>query len=132
MTRNSEIGNTPVWFLPNVLRPRQNRDTKFATNVYNEMLMNSAKCQGCSFYHFWVIKGKPTGEGGIKWAPSHTHTHTQIRLKQFIYMHLKGLITHFQKIVLFIMLWFTVSEILGFEVDKFCWIPAEPVSVLIF
>ena len=39
------------------------------------MLMNSAKCQGCSFYHFWVIKGKPTGEGGIKWAPSHTHTH---------------------------------------------------------
>ena len=25
------------------------------------MLLNSAKCQGYSFYRFWVIKGKPTG-----------------------------------------------------------------------
>ena len=25
------------------------------------MLLNPAKCQGYSFYHFWVIKGKPTG-----------------------------------------------------------------------
>ena len=27
----------------------------------------------------------------------------------------KGLVTHFQKVVLFIMLWLTVSEILVFE-----------------
>ena len=26
------------------------------------MLLNAAKCQGYSFYHFWVIKGKPTEE----------------------------------------------------------------------
>ena len=25
------------------------------------MLLNAAKCQGYSFYLFWVIRGKPTG-----------------------------------------------------------------------
>ena len=40
-------------------------------------------------------------------------------LKQFIYMHLKGLVTHFQKMVLFILLWFTVLKILVFEVENF-------------
>ena len=25
------------------------------------MLVNASKYQGLSFYHFWVIKGKPTG-----------------------------------------------------------------------
>ena len=39
-------------------------DTKFGTNVSNRMLLNTAKFQGYSFYRFWVIKGKPTGEGG--------------------------------------------------------------------
>ena len=33
-------------------------------------------------------------------------------------MHLKGLVAHFQKMVLFIMLWFAVLEILGFEVKE--------------
>ena len=41
-------------------------------------------------------------------------------LKQFTYIHLKGLLTHFQKMVLFIMLWRTLSEILVFEVKEFC------------
>ena len=36
------------------------------------------------------------------------------------YMHLKGLVTHFQKTLLLIMLWLTVSEILGLEVEEFC------------
>ena len=48
------------------------------------------------------------------------------RLKQFTYMHLKGLVTHFQKLVLFIMLWLTVSEVWVFEVEdflrNFCWV----------
>ena len=35
-------------------------DAKFATNVFNEMLLNVAKSQGYSFYHFRVIKGEPT------------------------------------------------------------------------
>ena len=29
--------------------------------VSNEMLINDAKCQGYTFYYFWVIKGKPKG-----------------------------------------------------------------------
>ena len=47
-------------------------------------------------------------------------------LKQITYMHLKGLITHFQKMILFIMQWLNVSEMLGFEVKDillyFCWV----------
>ena len=31
------------------------------------MLLNAAKCQGYSFYSFWVIKGKPAG--GVKLLP---------------------------------------------------------------
>ena len=32
------------------------------------MLLNVAKCQGSSFYRFWVIKGKPTE--GVKLTPT--------------------------------------------------------------
>ena len=35
-------------------------------------------------------------------------------------MQLKGLVTHFQKIVSFIVLRLTISEILVFEVEEFC------------
>ena len=67
LTRNREIGNTPVWVLLNVWRLGQVRETKFGTKVSNEMLLNAAKCQGYSCYHFWVMKGKPTeGEGGLQ------------------------------------------------------------------
>ena len=41
-------------------------------------------------------------------------------LKQFTYIQLKGLVKFFQKMVLFIMLYLTVSEILGFEVKELC------------
>ena len=80
-TRNPEIENTPVWFLPNIWRLRQVRDTKFATNVSNEMLLNAAKCQAYSFYGFWFIKGNPTGEGGVKLPLFHK----QIRVKELEY-----------------------------------------------
>ena len=33
------------------------------------MLLNVAKFQGYSFSRFWVIKEKPTGEGGGKITP---------------------------------------------------------------
>ena len=32
--------------------------------IPNLARMPLIKCQGCSFYRFWVIKGKPTGGGG--------------------------------------------------------------------
>ena len=67
-----EIGNTTVRVLPNIWRLRRVRDTKFNPSFFDEMLLNAAKCQGYSFYRFWVIKGKPTG-GKI--------TPTQIRVK---------------------------------------------------
>ena len=71
-----EIGNTPVWVLPNIQRLEQVRDTKFGTNVSNKILLNAAKCQGYSFYRFSVIKGKPTGRAGVKFPLP------QIRLKR--------------------------------------------------
>ena len=64
LTRNPEIGNTFVWVFANIWRLRWVRDAKFGTNVSNKMLLNAAKCQGYSFYRFWVNKGKPTAGGG--------------------------------------------------------------------
>ena len=40
------------------------KKTKFGTNISDKMLLNAAKWQGYSFYRFWVIKGRPIGEGG--------------------------------------------------------------------
>ena len=45
LTRNLEIGNTPVWVLPNIWRLGQVRDIKFDMNLFNEKLLNAAKCQ---------------------------------------------------------------------------------------
>ena len=50
LTRNPEIGNTPVWVFPNIWRLGQVMDTKFGTNISNGMLLNAAKFQGYSFY----------------------------------------------------------------------------------
>ena len=61
LTRNLEIGNTPVWVLPNIWRLGQVMDTKFSTNVSNKILLNATKFQGYSSYRLWVIKGKPIG-----------------------------------------------------------------------
>ena len=83
LTRNLEIRNTPVRVLPNIWTLGQVRDTKFGTNVSNKILLNAAKCQGYSFYRFWVIQGKPTV--GVKLPPPHTHTHTQIRVKDSVW-----------------------------------------------
>ena len=60
LTWNPKIGYNPVWVLPNVWGQGRITDTKLGTNASNEMLSNVAKCQGHSFYRFWVIKGKPT------------------------------------------------------------------------
>ena len=64
LIRNPEIENTHIWILPNIRRLGWVKDTKFGTSVSNEKLLNAAKCQGYSFYLFWVIKGKATGGGG--------------------------------------------------------------------
>ena len=69
LTRNPEIGNIPVWLLPNIWGLGQVMNTKFGTNVSNRRLLNASNFQGYSFYRFWVIKGKPTGGGGITLPP---------------------------------------------------------------
>ena len=66
LTRNPEIGNTPVWVLPNTRRLGLVRNAKFGANVSTKMLLNPAKYQGYSFYRFWVIKEKPTTRTGVK------------------------------------------------------------------
>ena len=67
LTRNPEIGNTPVWVFSFIWRLGWVMDTKFGTNVSNRMLLNNAKCQGYSFYGFWV--GKTNWGGGVKITP---------------------------------------------------------------
>ena len=70
LTRNPEIRNAPVWVLLKIWRLGWVRDTKFGTDISNEMLLNAAKCQGCNFYRFWVIKRKATGRDKITPLPS--------------------------------------------------------------
>ena len=41
LTTNLEIGNTPVWILPNIWRLGWVRDTKSGTDVSKEMLLNA-------------------------------------------------------------------------------------------
>ena len=67
LTRNPEIGSTPVWVLLNIWRLGKVRDTKFGTIVSNKMLLYATKCQRYRFYCFWVIKEKPIG--GVKLSP---------------------------------------------------------------
>ena len=69
LIRNPEIGNTHVWVFPNIWRVGWVMNTKSGTNVSDRMLLNAAKFHGYSFYRFWVIKGKPTGGGGLKLLP---------------------------------------------------------------
>ena len=78
LTRNPEIGNTPVWVLLNIWRLGWVMDTRFGANISNRMLLNAAKLHGYSFNRFWVIKGKPSGM--VKLLPP------QIRVKQ-MYVH---------------------------------------------
>ena len=63
LTKYSDVGNIHVLILPNIWRLAQVRNTRFVTNIYNEMLLNAAKYHVYSFYRFWVVKGKIT-EGG--------------------------------------------------------------------
>ena len=44
-----EIGNTPIWVLPNIWRLGQVKNIKFGTNISNKMLLNAAKCQVTAF-----------------------------------------------------------------------------------
>ena len=70
LTRNPEIGNTPVWVLPIIWSWGKLEISNLAQTSLIKcywMLQNARV--------FWVIKGKPTEGGGDKITP------TQIRVK---------------------------------------------------
>ena len=74
--------------LSNIWRLWWDRDTKFDTNISNEMLLNAAKCQGSTFYCFCVIKGKPTDGGESKITPTQIRVkYLQLELKKMLFRH---------------------------------------------
>ena len=91
LTRNFEIGNTPIRILSNIWRLGQLRNPKFVTNVSHEMLLNAAKGYVYSFYSSSVIKWKLAGAGKITPCAFHFveiqfafYPYLQIRLVVFI------------------------------------------------
>ena len=64
LTRNPEIGNTPVWVLLNIWRLGKSRDTKFGTNVFNGMLPIASKFQDYSFYFSELLRENQQEDGG--------------------------------------------------------------------
>ena len=60
LTRNPEIEMPPFEFCPiSEDWGELGRDTKFGTNVSNEMLLNTAKCQVYSFYFPELLRETP-------------------------------------------------------------------------
>ena len=95
LTRNPEIENTPVWFLPNIWRLGQVWNTKFCTNVSNKLLVNGAKSHGNTFYSFLFIKRKPTrgdylppnGLSTLIYAHNHNIFYEKIQSKSYEFEH---------------------------------------------
>ena len=61
-TRNPEIGNIPVWILPNINIWRHVRNNKFGINLFNEKLLSAANYKDYIVQRFRINKGKPTGD----------------------------------------------------------------------
>ena len=81
---NPVIGNTTFWVLFDMWILEQDRDVKLGPNDSNKMLLNAAKCQGYSFYRFWVIKGKPTG-GGV--PPLRVNNYNNIYKQLYLWLN---------------------------------------------
>ena len=58
-----------ILVLPNIWRLEQVRDTKFGTDIFNEMLLNAAKCQGSTFTVSEVLRENQQGREGVKLPP---------------------------------------------------------------
>ena len=97
LTGNSEIRKTSG-FCPISGDWGRVRDTKSGTNVSNKMLVNAAKCQGYSFYLFWVIKEKPTGEGTYLPPPA-----TEITPKKATFLY--DLVVHTKTMLSLVWRW---------------------------
>ena len=61
LTRNPEIGNTPVWFLPIIWRLGRVRNTKFGTNVSNKMWLMLQNAKVAAFTVSELLKENQQG-----------------------------------------------------------------------
>ena len=64
LTRNPEIRNTPVCVLSNIWRLGQVRDTKFGTDVPNEMLLNPVYTKVTAFTISELLRKNQQGGWG--------------------------------------------------------------------
>ena len=65
-----EIGNTPVWVLPNIWRWGELWITNLAQMFLIAYYWMLQYASGYSLYRFWVIKGKPTEEVKLPLPPT--------------------------------------------------------------
>ena len=76
LTWNPEIGNTPVWVLPNIWWLEQVRNTKFGMDVYNKMLLMQQNARVTAFTISESLREKNRGWVGLQGGKI-----TQIRVK---------------------------------------------------
>ena len=83
LTRNLEIGNSPVLILPSIWRLGWVREIKFDTNFFNEKLLNAVKCQShIQLLTFLIHKGKTKGKKLL--PPTYQDLGEKVNCKQSI------------------------------------------------
>ena len=117
MKMNFECFQTQKWMLQTVRAEKVDKN------------MESFVCFPCSLPKLWSLNCL---KKCIFWNFVLASARNLSLFRQFTYMHLKGLVTQFHKIVLFITLWRTVLEIIGFRVEEFCYISVKSASFFIF
>ena len=119
LTRNPEIGNNPVWILPNIWRLGQVMDTKFGANVSDRMLPNAASSV-TAFTFFELLKENHLGGGGL--TPL---SPTQIRVNSFTeFWHALNVINYVSWRDTFVRP--KVRKYIKFGLEKLSWILAHP------
>ena len=77
LTRNSEIGKTHVWVLPNIWRLGRVRNTKSGTNISNKILLNATNG---TVKAFTISEPLRENQQGVKLPPPPT----QMKVKAHI------------------------------------------------
>ena len=98
LTTNLEIGNTPVWILPNIWRLGWVRDTKSGTDVSKEMLLN-AENRGVTTSTVPELLREKQQEGGgrVKLPPSSLRLGLTIRNW---FRHLRDVYNYLWKVIM--------------------------------
>ena len=106
LTRNPEVGNTPVWGLTNIWRLGQGRTTKFGTNASLTAFTVSE-----------LLRGDQQGEGRGKINP----TPTQIRVKRefCVLFFFRKPVRYFENLFCMYLLFSCVKRVLSKSLVKF-------------